>query len=138
MRSTPGCWERYCSLWDWESAIPGEGAIGTVQDLVDSYAAQHATNPDRRNCQSVAVHLMSLCGGLERGLTGRERRARIGLWVRHEYPMLMPRPTAYAITVSDVTAAPETKRPSVIQRMAISTWSAWSVHQDVVRSWLDR
>jgi len=67
MISAAGCWEEYCSLEDWKAGLIGEQAIVTVQDLVDSYAVQHATNPDRRNRQSIAVHLVSLCAGQERG-----------------------------------------------------------------------
>ncbi|HXL88693.1 MAG TPA: DUF5946 family protein [Streptosporangiaceae bacterium] len=39
-----------------------------IQHLVDSYAVQHAANPDQRNRQSAAVHLMSLCASLEQGI----------------------------------------------------------------------
>jgi hypothetical protein len=63
---------------EWKGRLSGEESIGIVQDLVDSFAVQHATSTDRRNAQSVAVHLMSLCSGLERGATGRQRRVRIG------------------------------------------------------------
>ncbi len=137
MLSAAGCWERYCSLEDWKAGLTGERAIVTVQDLVDSYAVQHATNSDRRNRQSVAVHLMSLGAGRERGLSGRQRRACLGTWVGREYPMLDPRPVRYAITVSDVTAATESGRRSMIERMAASTWLAWADHHDTVRAWLD-
>jgi len=61
--SAAGCWEQYCSLEDWKAGLIGEQAIVTVQDLVDSHAVQHATNSDRRNRHSVAVHLMSPCVG---------------------------------------------------------------------------
>ena len=107
-----------------------------VQDLVDCFAVQHATNTDRRNVQSVAVHLMSLCSGLERGATGRQRRVRIGRWVGRDYPVLEPRPAGYAITISDVAAAPAVMRPSTIERLAQASWSAWSAHHDTVRGWL--
>ena len=135
--SAPGCWERYCSLEEWKGRLTGEGSIGIVQDLVDSFAVQHATSADRRNVQSVAVHLMSLCSGLERGATGRQRRARTGLWVGRDYPVLEPRPAGYPITISDVAAAPAATRPSTIERLAQTSWSAWAAHHDTVRSWLD-
>jgi hypothetical protein len=137
MWSAAGCWERYCSLEEWKGRLSGEESIGIVQDLVDSFAVQHATNTDRRNVQSVAVHLMSLCSGLERGATGRQRRVRIGRWVGRDYPVLDPRPAGYPITISDVAAAPAAVRPATIERLAQTSWAAWSAHHDTVRAWLD-
>jgi hypothetical protein len=137
MLSATGCWERYGSLEDWKAGLGGDDGIDTVQDLVDSYAAQHATNVDRRNRQSVAVHLMSLCARLEMGLTGRERRSGIGIWVGRDYPALDPRPAGYSITVADIARTPEPARPSAVGRMAVSTWSAWAVHHGTIRRWLE-
>jgi hypothetical protein len=137
MHSAAGCWERYCSLEEWKAGLTGEQAIVTVQDLVDCYAVQHPTNRDRRNRQSVAVHLMSLCAGQERGLSGRQRRSRIGGWVGPEYPALDPHPVRYPITVDDVAEA-GSGRTRMIERMAALTWSLWSAHHDTVRGWLDR
>lgn len=66
MTAAPGCWALHGQLvlrgLEW-----GAGR-GTVQCRTDAYAAQHATNPDPRNRQSVAVHLMSLCATFELGL----------------------------------------------------------------------
>jgi hypothetical protein len=137
MLSAAGCWARYCSLEDWKAGLAGEQAIDIIQDLVDSYASQHATNRDRRNRQSVAVHLMSLCAGLEWTLSGRQRRGRIGLLAGQDYPMLEPPPASYRITVSDVVAAPEKTRAPMIEGLAASTWSAWAYHHDTIRSWLN-
>ncbi len=137
MVSAPGCWERYCSLEEWKSGLTGPALIGIVQDLVDSFAVQHATSTDRRNTQSVAVHLMSLCAGLERGVTGHARRRLIGRWVGRGYPVLDPAPGAFGVTISDVAAAPVPERPSVVDRLAAASWSAWSAHHDTVRALLD-
>lgn len=137
MLSAPGCWARYCSLEEWKSGLAGPASIGIVQDLVDSFAVQHATSTDRRNTQSVAVHLISVCAGLERGLPGRERRRLIGRWVGRAYPVLDPVPGAFDVTISDVAAAPVTERPSVVGRLAVASWSAWSAHHDTVRALLD-
>ena len=62
MHASPGCWMLYCGLEDWKASLTADHDAPTlIQHLVDSYAVQHAANPDRRNRQSVAVHLMSLC-----------------------------------------------------------------------------
>ena len=137
MLSAPGCWERYCSLEEWKSGLAGAASIGIVQDLVDSFAVQHATSSDRRNTQSVAVHLISLCAGLERGVTGRERRRLIGRWLGRAYPVVEPAPDAFGVTISDVTAVPVPERPSSVGRLAVASWSAWSAHHDTVRALLD-
>jgi len=136
MLSAPACWERYCALEDWKAGlVRGEG-FTTIQNLVDTYAAQHASNLDRRNRRSVAVHLMSLCAGLEQGVSGKQRRSRIGIWVRREYPALEPRPAGFAITAPDVASAAESTRPSMIDQMATLTWSAWVLHHNTIRAWL--
>ena len=84
-------------------------------------AVQHATSSDRRNTQSVAVHLISLCAGLERSVTRRNRRRLIGRWVERTYPMLDPGPGAFCVTISDVATAPVTERPSVVGRLAAAS-----------------
>jgi Family of unknown function (DUF5946) len=71
MHASPGCWMVYCGLEDWKASLTADDDAPTlIQHLVDSYAVQHAANPDRRNRQSVAVHLMSLCASLEQGIPG--------------------------------------------------------------------
>ena len=136
MVSAPGCWERYCSLEEWKSGLSGAESIGIVQDLVDSFAVQHATSTDRRNVQSVAVHPTSLCAGLERGFTGRERRRQIGRRVGRDYPALEPAPDTFGVTISGVAAVPVTERPSTVGQLAVASWSAWSAHHGTVRAFL--
>jgi hypothetical protein len=46
-------------------SLAGSDGATVAQQVVDSYMVQHPGNPDRRNRQSVAVHLMSLCASLE-------------------------------------------------------------------------
>lgn len=136
MHSAPGCWERYGSLEDWKLRMVNEQAVAVVQDLVDCYAAQHATNLDRRNRQSVAIHLMSLCAGLEHGLSGMQRRDRIGSWAHCEYPALEPHPVRYPITAVDVAHASEGTRARLVEEMAVATWAAWATHHAGIRRWL--
>ena len=42
------------------------------QLTVNAYAVQHPGAPSRRSIQSVAVHLVSLCGVVERGFDFRQ------------------------------------------------------------------
>jgi len=103
---------------------------------VDSYAVQHAANPDRRNRQSVAVHLMSLCASLEQGISGARLRHMIGTWTSREYPLLVPRPDAYRLTVRDLADASGQDRAGLVADMARAAWTAWSAHHDQIRAWL--
>jgi hypothetical protein len=95
---------------------------------------QHATNPDRRNRQSVAMHLMSLCASLEFEMSGINLRTMIGNWTHRDYPLLVPRPDHYPITVRTVTDETDDKRAAVVEEIARSTWSAWSLHHDEIRT----
>jgi Family of unknown function (DUF5946) len=137
MHASPGCWALYCGLEDWKASLAaGHDAPTLIQHLVDSYAVQHATNPDRRNRQSVAVHLISLCASLEQGIPGAQRRRMIGTWTGREYPLLVPRPEVYELTVRDLADTPGEDRPAIVADMARSAWMAWSAHHDQIRAWL--
>ncbi|MBV9449270.1 MAG: hypothetical protein JO345_25575 [Streptosporangiaceae bacterium] len=138
MHAAPGCWALYTALEDWKAAQAGgrPGGVDIGVHLVDSYAAQHAANAERRNRQSVAVHLMSLCAALEHGRSGAWRRRAMGAWTHREYRLLEPRPPAFDTTIRDVADAPGPARPGVVQAMAEATWGAWSVHHSQIRAWL--
>jgi Family of unknown function (DUF5946) len=138
MLAAPGCWSLYTGLEDWKIGLSGSQGIDTAQRMIDSYAVQHATNPDPRNRQSVAVHLMSLCAALEHDVPGARLRRLLGTWTHRPggYPVLEPRPAAYAITVRDVADADAVARAGVVCLWAKMTWSAWSDHHEQVRAWL--
>jgi hypothetical protein len=136
MLSAPGCWALYGSLLAWRSSLAGAPGIGTSQYLIDTYAVQHATNPDRRNRQSVAVHLMSLCAALEHGIPGIRLHHLIGEWTHREYPLLTPRPASFAASLASVATAPPEDRSKAVLAWAGSTWVDWSAHHERVRGWL--
>ena len=136
MLAAPGCWALYGSLLTWRSSLDGAPGVGTSQYLIDAYAVQHATNPERRNRQSVAVHLMSLCAALEHDIPGIRLRHLIGEWTHREYPLLLPRPASYAVTVASVAAAHPEGRSEAVLTWAGATWADWSAHQERVRGWL--
>ena len=136
MRAAPGCWALYGSLLTWRSSLSGPPGVTASQYLVDTYAVQHATNPERRNRQSVAVHLMSLCAALEHGIPAVRLRTMIGEWTHGEYPELLPRP-GFVLTVAGVAATPPEARPEAVLSWARSAWADWSAHHERVRGWLD-
>ena len=137
MLAAPGCWAVYGALLEWRVSLVGPEGVTTSQQMIDAYAIQHATNDDRRNRQSVAVHLMSLCASLERGIPGIRLRHLIGTWTHRDYPSLLPLPAAYEVTVRDVAAAAPEARAEAVLAWAGASWSAWSGHQNQVRRWLD-
>jgi hypothetical protein len=136
--ASPGCWSLFCSLTDWMHSLVGDYGSTIAQQLVDSYMIQHAINAERRNRQSVAVHLMSLGASLELGVKGDELRVLLGRWTHREYPELLPRPLEYDITVDQIVLAVDSERREVVGDWARSAWQAWTEHHEVVRGWLAR
>jgi hypothetical protein len=136
MDAAPGCWALYGSILEWAYATTAAPDPEVHQSLVDAYAAQHATNPDRRNRQSVALHLVSLCAAFEHSMPAEWRRRVIGQLAHREYPVLEPQVTSFDITIRDVVDAADHDRPRVVQQWARVTWDAWASHHAAVRSWL--
>jgi hypothetical protein len=134
--ASPACWQMYTGELVWAYSLVGDEGITTAQHLVDAYAAQHATNTDRRNRQSVAAHLMSLCAALEFDMSGRARRSALGHWAHHDFPILRPCPDQFPITIRNIKDERVDARSDIVNEMARSTWSAWSVHHDHIRTLL--
>jgi hypothetical protein len=79
---------------------------------------------------------MSLCASLEQGIPGTRLRQMIGTWTHREYPLLVPIPDAYQLTVRNLADAAGQDRPGVASDMARAAWAAWSAHHDQIRAWL--
>jgi uncharacterized protein DUF5946 len=136
MLAAPGCWALYGSVLEWRYATGAARNAEVSQWLVDAYAAQHATNTDRRNRQSVALHLISLCAEYEHDMPAERRQRLIGHLAHREYPALDPPVTSFAITVRDVAGSADRDRAGVAQQWARTTWGGWATHHELVRSWL--
>ncbi|MDQ6884065.1 MAG: DUF5946 family protein [Candidatus Dormibacteraeota bacterium] len=137
MTAAPGCWFLYGELTAKALSFPPNPAA--TQRRVDAYAAQHATNPDARNRQSVVVHLMSLCATIELGLRAGETTRMIGRWThrRGGYPDLISPAPRGEITVADAhKAKTNAEHIEVIDRWSRSVWAAWAEHHDVIRQLL--
>jgi hypothetical protein len=137
MSSAPGCWALYGELV--ARGIGWGTNRGTVQLATDAYAAQHATNPDPRNRQSVAVHLMSLGATFELGLAPGRTTALIGGWTHRVggYPALISSTIHGDLTVAqalDADGAAASGR--AIERWARSVWEGWSDHHAAIRELL--
>ncbi len=128
MVSAPGCWQAY-----------GEVAVRAMQEPrtalrhshVDCFAAQHPTDAatDRRQRQSVAVHLVALCLRLEHHIQGIElsrRRQQVSDRTIHaaglpDWPFLEP---------------PDAERFCALgEQWPRAVWQAWSRHHGQVRTW---
>lgn len=137
MTAAPGCWDAYGRLLansrDWSIDR------GAVQLRTDAYASQHATNPDPRNRQSVAVHLMSLCATFELGLAPGRTTTLLGQWTHRPggYPDLISDDRHGAVTVVDVLEAGGAEAHSLaVERWARSAWDGWDEHHAEIRGLL--
>lgn len=143
MQASPGCWQVYTQLV--AGALTAPGAPGARWHHVDCYAVQHpgGARDDRRQRQSVAVHLVSLCllhefgqppdqASARRSQISQRVLARVGL---HDWPYLPPPANLGAVIARDVHAAAPGERAVRMQEWASSAWAPWSVHHDAVRAW---
>lgn len=144
MAAAPGCWARY---GEWTAQRLSSGPVPAAVRLhhVDCYAVQHpdGADRDRRQRQSVAVHLLSLCLLLEfghppeqavrvRGRASSSVLPRLGL---DEWPLLEAPDERGATTITDVAAAVDDDLTSVFTRWANDAWNSWGVHHEAVRRW---
>jgi hypothetical protein len=58
------------------------------------------------------------------------------MWTHREYPLLVPRPDAYQLTVRDLADTTGQDRPGLVSDMARATWATWAAHHDQIRAWL--
>lgn len=140
MRSTPGCW----ALFVEPTTLPDAGR----SDLrVDAFAAQHpgGAEVDRRQRQSVAVHLVALCLVLDLDLARpplevvRGRTSQLLLVDGQGWPFLAPPDLSGRLTVSDlVPVAGATAATPGTERWAADVWDAWGEHHGTVRAWAER
>jgi CTP:molybdopterin cytidylyltransferase MocA len=133
--ASPACWAAFGELLAREFESPAYGRIH--RHTVDVYAVQHPGTDDRRQRQSVALHLVALCHWLEHGIETARLNAisqRLAGAPRR-WPWLDP-PSAYPMTVLDVLSARDAEEHvELVRRWGESTWKAWSVHQPLVREW---
>jgi hypothetical protein len=137
MASAPGCWALHGRLV--VRGLECGADRGTVQLRTDAYAAQHATNPDPRNRQSVAVHLMSLCATFDLRLAPGTTTGQIGGWTHRPggYPDLISGKRHGAVTVVDALAAEDhASHATAIEEWARSVWDAWAPHHPQIRELL--
>jgi CTP:molybdopterin cytidylyltransferase MocA len=133
--ASPACWATFGEVLAREF---GDVTFGRVhRHTVDVYAVQHPGTDDRRQRQSVALHLIGLCHWLEHGLEFDRLNAITQRLAEGDraWPWLTP-PDGYPTTVVDLLVArdgPEHVRR--VREWAETTWEAWSAHHRTVRDW---
>lgn len=133
--ASPACWAAFGELLAREF---GDIAYGRVhRHTVDVYAVQHPGTDERRQRQSVAVHLVALCHWLELEVPVERLNAitqRLASADR-PWPWLEP-PVGYPMTVADVLEARSgVEHGALVRRWGVATWNAWSEHHELVRGW---
>lgn len=133
--ASAACWATFGEVLAREFGDPTYGQVH--RHTVDVYAAQHPGTDDRRQRQSVALHLVAICQWLEQGLGVEELNAITGRLANDDrpWPWLTP-PETYPMTVSDVLAARDgPTHVRLVREWAEATWDAWSEHHALVRGW---
>lgn len=133
--ASPGCWLAFTEVLAREYGDPTYGRVH--RHTVDAYAAQHPGRDERRERQSVALHLIGLCHWLELDVPYGRLNAltqRLASTDR-AWPWLAP-PSSYEMTVVEVLAARSgEEHVARVRAWASSVWSAWAPHHDLVRRW---
>jgi Family of unknown function (DUF5946) len=145
MTSSAACWAVFNSLND--PTRPLELAAFNAL-IVDAYAVQHPgvpTSPQAIN--SVAVHLMTLHGILERdfkidqAIWLRQRPGRPSSVERHSrFHWLTPPSFTNCLTVADVAMGEiPSERSSIVETWVRDAWKVWSVmHGEQVAAWFEK
>ncbi len=108
--------------------------------VVDAYMASHpGDGSDRRDRQSVAVHLVGLGGTFERGwsheTTLKALRATVG--TTRDFPRLTPPEPAASLTVASLVGCADlTEYDQRSSLWARAVWDSWSEHHDAIRAML--
>ncbi len=135
--ASPACWAAFGELLAREFGNPAYGRVH--RHTVDVYAVQHPGKDDRRQRQSVALHLIGICHWLEHGLE-MDRLNTITQRLASEdrpWPWLDP-PTAFPMTVGHVLVARDgPEHVGLVRRWAEVTWDAWADVRALVRDWAE-
>jgi hypothetical protein len=115
--------------------------------LTDAYAAQHPGSPSPQAIQSVAVHLLTLYGILERGRKMEEvyRLRQRGLPEaraarRARFHWLTPPDLTQTRPLTTITTpATPAARSAQLQPYVEAIWEIWAAaHRDVIATWYEQ
>jgi Family of unknown function (DUF5946) len=137
--SASGCWAAFGALRaDEMLRFPRSEANNLV---VDAYMAQHpGDGTDRRDRQSVFVHLVSLCAVIERGSSPSRSPdvLRAVLARQREFPVLRRARGPGDLTVLSATGATSVDDHDARARAwASAVWDSWREYHPVIRAALE-
>lgn len=139
MVSAPGCWAAFSELQADEVSRFGYPPVHGL--AVDAFAASHGGDGEqRRDRQSVCIHLMALCAALERGRSpdGRTALLRNLTVTKSDWPQL-PRPAeAPSLTHLHAAGAADLEDYTTkITQWARAVWKYWTPEHDRIRELVD-
>ena len=135
--SAPGCWAAFTSLQAHElERFGGHRAHGLVADC---YMAQHpGDGSDRRDRQSVFVHLVGLCAVLERGWPNSRSLLALLTATRRQFPALTRPSDPGSICVNDLACVQDAiEYQSCAASWATEVWRSWAPAHGLIRAMLD-
>ena len=137
--ASPGCWAGFGALQASELERWGYPPVHGL--AVDAYAASHGGDgAERRDRQSVVIHLAALCAVLERGISSD---ARIALLQRlttpkRDFPRLERPPGVPALTFEHAAGARDLDEyERCVRDWAQAVWEFWTPAHPTVRAYLD-
>jgi hypothetical protein len=134
--SAPGCWQIFGQVQADEASRFRYPAAHRL--IVDAYMAQHpGDGSDRRDRQSVFVHLARLCAVLELQLPPRSATnvLRRVLRQRHDFPVLARGDGPGQLTVLHVLNVPDlAEYDRRAHAWADSVWQTWEQHHALIRA----
>ena len=133
--SSAGCWNAFVQMQaDEMQRFRNPPARGLV---VDAYMAQHpGDGTDRRDRQSVFIHLIGLCAGLEDGTPHHQLRHLFRRVLdRHpDFPALTRRQGPGPLTVLHIVGASDlTDHERRAREWATAVWESWSSEHGRIR-----
>jgi len=133
--ATPACWAAFGEVLAREFQDVAYGRVH--RHTVDVYSVQHPGTDDRRQRQSVALHLIGLCHWLEHGFEADRLNAITQRLADADrpWPWLAP-PAEFDMTVQDVLVARDgVEHVGLVRRWAETTWASWSDQHELIRRW---
>lgn len=136
--AVPGCWRIFGEVQADEMTRFGYPAEHRL--VVDAYMAQHPGDGlDRRDRQSVAVHLVGLCAILEVGMTADQAMLQLRRVIapRTEFPLLGKRNDRGSLTITDMLGVVDLDDYAGRARAwGESVWLSWAHEHERIRTWM--
>ncbi len=136
-RASAGCYALYGQLIARDYSNPEYYRLAH-QVIVDAYAAQHAGGTSRREIQTVALCLMTLCLFVEGGVPPAQGPALHKRMVaqRPDFTWLQPPAMRGLMTVAEVLIAHTAEEHAHLAvQWGTQVWQAWKPHHATIRAW---